>query len=83
MDSVIEGKVYVLGDDVDTDQIIPAKFLMYDPSVPEERKLFGRHALSGRNQPPSDGRGGHINGRDARLDEGKLAVWMRETSPAH
>ena len=43
----ITGRAYVLGDNVDTDQIIPAEYLSYDPSIPEERKLFGRHALSG------------------------------------
>jgi len=43
----ITGKVYVLGDNIDTDQIIPAEHLSYDPSIPEERKLFGRYALGG------------------------------------
>jgi len=47
MEKVIRGKVYVLGDDIDTDQIIPANFLVYNPAIPEERKLFGRHALCG------------------------------------
>ena len=42
MQQTIEGKVYVLGDNIDTDQIIPAHYLMYNPSVPEERKQFGR-----------------------------------------
>lgn len=46
-DEKILGKVYVLGDDIDTDQIIPAKHLVYDLSVPEERKQYGRLALSG------------------------------------
>ena len=44
---IISGKAYVLGDNVDTDQIIPAEYLMYDPTIPEERRLFGRLALSG------------------------------------
>lgn len=47
MEQVIRGRVYVLGDDVDTDQIIPAEYLMYNPAILEERKLFGRHALVG------------------------------------
>lgn len=47
MDEVIRGKAYVLGDDIDTDQIIPAQYLMYNPAIPEERKLFGRYALAG------------------------------------
>jgi 3-isopropylmalate/(R)-2-methylmalate dehydratase small subunit len=36
-----------LGDDIDTDQIIPAEYLSYNPSDPEERKYFGMYALSG------------------------------------
>ena len=47
MDKVIHGKVYVLGDNVDTDQIIPAGYLKYDPTIEAERKLFGRYALIG------------------------------------
>ncbi len=47
MEEVIRGKAYVLGDDVDTDQIIPAQYLMYNPAIAEERKLFGRYALVG------------------------------------
>ena len=46
MDEVIRGKVYVLGDDVDTDQIIPAQYLTYNPAIAEERRQFGRHALA-------------------------------------
>jgi len=47
MEQIIRSKVFVVGDDVDTDQIIPAEHLSHDPSVPEERKHFGRHAMSG------------------------------------
>jgi len=47
MDDVIRGKVYVLGDDIDTDQIIPAEYLTYNPAIAQERKQFGRYALSG------------------------------------
>ncbi len=43
----ITGKVYVVGDNVDTDQIIPAKHLVYDTHSPEERKLYGKYAMSG------------------------------------
>ena len=47
MDNIIEGKAYVLGDNVDTDQIIPAEYLMYNPAIPEEYKMFGKYALCG------------------------------------
>lgn len=45
--NIITGKVFVLGDNVDTDQIIPAQHLVYNTHSPEERKLFGKYALSG------------------------------------
>ncbi len=47
MEKTIRGKVFVLGDNVDTDQIIPAEYLSYNPADPAERKFFGRYALSG------------------------------------
>lgn len=47
MKEKISGKVYVLGNNIDTDQIIPAKFLSYNPSLAEERKYFGKYALYG------------------------------------
>ncbi len=46
MESVISGKAYVLGDNIDTDQIIPAQYLSFNPSLPEERKYFGMYAMS-------------------------------------
>src|SRR6187200_1191861 len=46
MESVITGKAYVLGDNIDTDQIIPAKYLSFNPAIPEERKFFGTYAMS-------------------------------------
>ena len=47
MDKVIRGKAFVVGDNVDTDQIIPAEYLNYNPADREERKYFGRYAMSG------------------------------------
>jgi 3-isopropylmalate/(R)-2-methylmalate dehydratase small subunit len=46
MESVISGKAYVLGDNIDTDQIIPAQYLSFNPAIPEERKFFGMYAMS-------------------------------------
>jgi 3-isopropylmalate/(R)-2-methylmalate dehydratase small subunit len=51
MQSIITGKAYVLGDNIDTDQIIPAQYLTFNPSIPEEYKQFGKYALS--SVPPS------------------------------
>src|SRR5882724_7477621 len=47
MQSIISGKAYVLGDNIDTDQIIPAKYLSFNPAIAEERKYFGMYANSG------------------------------------
>jgi len=47
MEQVIRGKAFVVGDNVDTDQIIPAEYLSYNPADLNERKFFGKHALSG------------------------------------
>ena len=63
MEQIIAGRAYVLGDNIDTDQIIPAEHLVYSLSDPEERKNYGKFALSG---VPND---------DAGLPEGnKLFV---------
>lgn len=47
MERIITGKAFVLGDNVDTDQIIPAHHLVYDLDDPKEQKLYGKYALSG------------------------------------
>lgn len=47
MGETIRGKAFVVGDNVDTDQIIPAMHLVYDPTDPKQRKLYGKYALSG------------------------------------
>jgi 3-isopropylmalate/(R)-2-methylmalate dehydratase small subunit len=47
MQTVIEGRAYVLGDNVDTDQIIPAEYLTYNPAIPAEYRMFGKFALAG------------------------------------
>ena len=47
MENIIEGRVFVLGDNIDTDQIIPAQYLTYNPSIPAEYKMFGKFALIG------------------------------------
>lgn len=67
MASVITGKAYVLGDDIDTDQIIPAEFLSYDPTDPEERKFFGMYAMVG--VPPAQA--GLPKGNTRFVEEGK------------
>lgn len=46
MNPIIRGKAFVLGENIDTDQIIPAAHLIYSLTKPEERKLYGKYALS-------------------------------------
>jgi 3-isopropylmalate/(R)-2-methylmalate dehydratase small subunit len=46
MESVITGKAYVLGDNLDTDQIIPAQWLKLSTTDPAERRLYGQLAMS-------------------------------------
>jgi len=47
MAQIVEGPVYVVGDNVDTDQIIPAEFLNLVPTIPEEYRKLGSHAFAG------------------------------------
>ena len=47
MENRIEGIAYVLGANVDTDQIIPAEHLVYSLTNPEESKKYGHFAFSG------------------------------------
>jgi len=68
MEQVIAGKAYVLGNDIDTDQIIPAEHLVYSLSDPEEKKNYGKFALSG--VPTDDA--GLPEGNKLFVEEGKF-----------
>ena len=46
-DFKVTGKVYVLGDNIDTDLIIPTMYLNLVPTIPEEYRKLGSHALAG------------------------------------
>jgi len=48
----IRGPVFVLGDNVDTDQIIPAQYLNLVPTIPEEYEKLGSCALTGLLDSP-------------------------------
>src|SRR5262245_34936311 len=78
MKTQIEGAAYVLGDNIDTDQIIPAQYLTYNPAIPAEFKMFGKFALCG---VPDDQAGlpkGHVPfhtpGGDEFLSPYKIVV---------
>jgi 3-isopropylmalate/(R)-2-methylmalate dehydratase small subunit len=47
MSSVFSGPVYVVGDNIDTDQIIPAQYLTLVPTIPAEYEKLGAYALCG------------------------------------
>ncbi len=51
--NVIRGKVYVLGDNIDTDQIIPAQYLNLVPTIPDEYEKLGSYALCGVLDAPA------------------------------
>jgi 3-isopropylmalate/(R)-2-methylmalate dehydratase small subunit len=65
MQATIEGKAFVLGDNVDTDQIIPAQYLTYNPAIPEEYRMFGKFALSGVPAAQAGLPKGHVPFHDA------------------
>ena len=54
MSNVIRGRAYVVRDNIDTDQIIPAQYLNLVPTIPEEYDKLGSFALCGlpRDQYP-------------------------------
>ena len=47
MQSVITGPVYVVRDNIDTDQIISAQYLNLVPTIPDEYEKLGSFALAG------------------------------------
>jgi 3-isopropylmalate/(R)-2-methylmalate dehydratase small subunit len=47
MATVISGPAYVVQNNIDTDQIIPAQYLTLVPTIPEEYEKLGSYALIG------------------------------------
>jgi 3-isopropylmalate/(R)-2-methylmalate dehydratase small subunit len=74
--TLITGKAYVLGDNIDTDQIIPAQYLTLNPAIPAEYRQFGKYALS--SVPPSQAGlpKGHVpfHTRDEFVSDYKIIV---------
>jgi 3-isopropylmalate/(R)-2-methylmalate dehydratase small subunit len=48
--AVIRGTAFVVRDNIDTDQIIPAQYLNLVPTIPEEYEKLGSYALCGLPQ---------------------------------
>lgn len=76
MQDFITGKAYVLGDNVDTDQIIPAQYLTYNPAIPDEYKMFGKFALSSVPKPQAGLPKGHVpfHTRDEFVSDYKIVI---------
>lgn len=47
MSKVVTGKAYVVRDNIDTDQIIPAQYLTLVPTIPAEYEKLGSYAMIG------------------------------------
>ena len=47
MGKVIRGLIFVVDDNIDTDQIIPAEYLTLVPSKPDEYEKLGSYAMAG------------------------------------
>src|SRR5690348_10635865 len=43
----LTSSIFVVGDNIDTDQIIPAHFLTLVPTIPDEYEKLGSHAMAG------------------------------------
>ncbi len=74
MEKIIQGKAYVLGDNVDTDQIIPAEHLVYSLSDPEESKKYGHFALSGVPMPQAGLPSGNTPFIDGDKNESEFSI---------
>jgi len=53
MERYIKGKVFVLGNNIDTDQIIPAEYLVFSLTDKKESENYGKYALSAVPMPES------------------------------
>jgi 3-isopropylmalate/(R)-2-methylmalate dehydratase small subunit len=56
MQAVFTGPVFVVADNIDTDQIIPAQYLNLVPTISEEYEKLGSYALSGLPESRYPGR---------------------------
>lgn len=71
---MMKGKAFVLGKNIDTDQIIPAAHLVYSLEDPDERKFYGRYALSGVPAKQSGLPGGNIRLVDEDKFESEFTI---------
>ena len=74
MEKRINGTAYVLGVNIDTDQIIPAEHLVYSLSDEEESKKYGHFALSGVPLDKAGLPAGQIPFIDGENTESKFSI---------
>jgi 3-isopropylmalate/(R)-2-methylmalate dehydratase small subunit len=74
MNQIITGSTFVLGNNIDTDQIIPAEHLVYSLSDPEEAKKYGRYALSGVPPAESGLPQGHLSFIEGAADQSRYSI---------
>jgi len=55
MSTIIRGQAFVVRDNIDTDQIIPAQYLNLVPTIPDEYEKLGSYALCGLPADQSPG----------------------------
>jgi 3-isopropylmalate/(R)-2-methylmalate dehydratase small subunit len=60
LNKIVRGKAFVLGNNIDTDQIIPAEHLVYSLTDENELKKYGEFALSGVPLPQAGLPNGNI-----------------------
>lgn len=74
MNRVIESRIYVLGNDIDTDQIIPAEYLAISLENPSERARYGGLALSGVPGPGAGLPDGHVTFADPQTNRSPYGI---------
>ncbi len=74
MKPIIRGRAYILGDNIDTDQIIPAHYLTLNPAIPEEYRQLGRHALAGVPEAEGGLPKGHIPFHDPQTGQSSYNI---------
>ena len=74
MKLTLQTKIYVLGQDVDTDQIIPAQHLAIPLGDPEQRARYGGLALTGVPGPQAGLPQGHIPFADPHTNHSPYGI---------
>ncbi|MCP4603171.1 MAG: 3-isopropylmalate dehydratase [Proteobacteria bacterium] len=74
MENIIKASIYVLGDNVDTDQIIPAEYLAISLSDPTQRARYGGLALSGVPKNQAGLPSGNVTFADTKTNRSPFSI---------